>query len=102
MKKKLNWFICAEKNLIYKAAKQGLSLNNKTLYASRFPCLECAKAIVQSGIINIILIGAIITIIEQYKDNYNLVIKLLQETNTNLKIYDINKQNVELYENKRK
>ncbi len=44
----------AERNAIYNAAKQGLSLNGATMYATYFPCADCARAIIQSGIIKVV------------------------------------------------
>lgn len=40
----------AERNAIYKAAKQGIKIKGSTLYSPWFPCAECARAIIQSGI----------------------------------------------------
>ena len=44
----------AERNAIYNAAKLGLSLNGAIMYATYFPCADCARAIIQSGIIKVI------------------------------------------------
>src|SRR5579859_1849886 len=40
----------AERNAIYAAAKLGIVLEGTTIYVNWFPCAECARAIVQSGI----------------------------------------------------
>lgn len=48
------WTIHAEQNAIYKASREGISINGCTLYCTYFPCANCAKAIIQSGIIKII------------------------------------------------
>jgi dCMP deaminase len=46
--------IHAEMNVIYNASLNGLSLRGSTLYVfPMYPCLECAKAIVQVGITRI-------------------------------------------------
>ncbi len=44
------WMLHAERNAIYKAAKRGISLVDSTMYCTRFPCADCARGIVQSGI----------------------------------------------------
>ena len=44
------WSSHAERNAIYNAALVGVSVKGCTLYVPWFPCLECAKAIIQSGI----------------------------------------------------
>lgn len=87
--KKYNYCIPAEYNAIFKAANLGISLKNTTMYVSRPPYIECAKAIIQSGITKVILVGLINKIIEQYKDNFNIVIQLFKEAKITLEIYDI-------------
>ena len=44
----------AERNLIYAAARYGISLSEKTIAVSWFPCAPCARAIVQSGITRLV------------------------------------------------
>lgn len=45
----------AERNAIYSAAKNGIPLNGTTMYLLwKYPCADCARAIVQSGIKNIV------------------------------------------------
>ena len=40
----------AERNAIYSAAELGVSLVNCTIYLNWFPCPDCARAVIQSGI----------------------------------------------------
>ena len=40
----------AERNLIYNATLNGISLNGTTLYVTHFPCPDCARGVIQSGI----------------------------------------------------
>lgn len=47
---KFFWFEHAERNAIYNAARIGTPLNGCTIYVNRFPCSDCARAIIQSGI----------------------------------------------------
>lgn len=44
----------AERNLIYSAARLGISLSGKTMAVNWFPCAPCARAIVQSGITKLV------------------------------------------------
>lgn len=47
---KYHWFEHAERNLIYNAARVGVPLEGCTLVVSGlFPCMDCARAIVQAG-----------------------------------------------------
>ena len=45
----------AERNAIYAAAKHGISLENCKIYVDWFPCADCCRAIIQSGINEIII-----------------------------------------------
>lgn len=47
---KYTWIEHAERNAIYNAARMGTPLLGCTLYCSAFPCINCARAIVQAGI----------------------------------------------------
>lgn len=44
----------AEANAISKLAKSGNSSEGSTLYVTDSPCLECAKMIIQSGIVRVV------------------------------------------------
>lgn len=46
---KFFWFEHGERNAIYNAARIGVPINGCTLYVNRFPCSDCARAIIQSG-----------------------------------------------------
>lgn len=48
---KYDWVVHAEMNAILNAARVGTSIKGSTIYiTSGLPCMECAKAIVNSGI----------------------------------------------------
>lgn len=47
---RLVWMEHAERNAIFAAARAGMSTDGATLATTFFPCLDCARAIVQSGI----------------------------------------------------
>jgi dCMP deaminase len=44
------WIEHAERNAIYNAARAGISVAGCKMYLPWFPCMDCARAIVQSGI----------------------------------------------------
>lgn len=44
------WFSHAELNAITNAARVGTPLDGTTLIVTHFPCMDCARAIVQAGI----------------------------------------------------
>lgn len=45
----------AERAAIYQALRNGQSLEGATIYCTRFPCSDCARAIVWSGIARVVL-----------------------------------------------
>ena len=53
----------AERNAIYNAARHGIALRDCTMYTVNFgppvvPCIECARAIIQAGIVRVVGIAA--------------------------------------------
>jgi dCMP deaminase len=50
---KYYWFEHAERNAIYNAARAGISVSGCRLYINVFPCADCARGIIQSGIVQI-------------------------------------------------
>ena len=62
----------AEANAITKVAKSNNSSEGATLYITASPCLECAKLIIQAGIIRVV-----------FTDNYRILdgIELLKRAN---------------------
>ena len=46
---KYKWLEHAERNAIYSAARRGVSLEGAVVYVTLWPCLDCARAIVQCG-----------------------------------------------------
>lgn len=53
---KYMWTEHAERNAIYNAARIGVALENCRMYLPWFPCGDCARAIIQSGIVELIAV----------------------------------------------
>ncbi len=51
---KFHWFEHAERNAIYNAARAGTSVEGCIAYVNRFPCADCGRALIQSGISTVI------------------------------------------------
>lgn len=51
---KFHWFEHAERNAIFNAARAGTSLDGTRIYVNRFPCADCARSIIQSGIVEVV------------------------------------------------
>src|SRR3954447_3751356 len=48
---KYRWTEHAERNAIYSAARIGVPLEGCRMFLPWFPCMDCARAIVQAGIV---------------------------------------------------
>jgi dCMP deaminase len=48
------WTEHAERNLIYNAAAEGISLLGATLFTQLFPCADCARGVIQSGFVRVV------------------------------------------------
>jgi dCMP deaminase len=48
--------ICGAANAIYKAAKQGVSLNGSTLYTTDSPCPKCTHALISVGVKRVVYV----------------------------------------------
>ena len=48
---KYSWIEHAERNAIYTAARNGVGLEGSSMYLNWYPCVPCARAIIQSGIV---------------------------------------------------
>jgi dCMP deaminase len=53
---KYTWIEHAERNAIYAAARVGVPIEGCRVYLSWFPCIDCARALVQVGITEIIAV----------------------------------------------
>ena len=54
---KYEWTEHAERNAVYHAARVGVPLKGCAIYLDWFPCTDCARAIIQSGIIEVVVDG---------------------------------------------
>lgn len=51
----------AERNLIYNNAREGIRTAGATIFVTHFPCDDCARGIIQSGIIEVVFDKSTIT-----------------------------------------
>jgi dCMP deaminase len=61
------WIEHAERNAICNAARCGTALEHCTIYVEIMPCMDCARAIVQAGIREVVVSSARMT---QYSSDY--------------------------------
>jgi dCMP deaminase len=53
---KYSWTEHAERNAIYNAARQGVSTKGAVMYLPWYPCMDCARAIIQCGIAELVAV----------------------------------------------
>lgn len=75
---KYKWTEHAERNAIYNAARLGISIDECKMYLPWFPCMDCARAIVQSGIRTLIAFPPDLQH-SQWGEDFRLALELLEE-----------------------
>jgi len=77
---KYKYTIHAEMNCIYNASLSGISLENGSLYVYGLPiCSECAKGIIQVGIIKVIALFPQKNVSDKWKASSNLSMEMFDE-----------------------
>lgn len=76
----LSYVLHAESNAILKCAKYGRPTNGSTLYITHSPCIECAKLIIQAGIIKVVYL-------EDYRKSEGL--ELLKKAGINVEKFEL-------------
>ena len=71
------WMEHAERNAIYNAARMGTCLKGCVLYCAWPPCPDCARAIVQSGIIGVVVES--MDVPERWQANMEVARQILSE-----------------------
>ncbi len=80
------WSTHAERNAIYNAARVGIPINGCRIYSSTFPCIECTKAIIQSGIKELITRNPNFND-PRWGEEFRFAQSMLAESNVEITIY---------------
>lgn len=86
---KYYWFEHAERNAIYNAARTGVVLKGCRLYVQRHPCADCARAIIQSGIVEVILESSFLWD-ERWKDSIDRAMIMFREAGVVVRVAQLN------------
>lgn len=79
----------AERDVIYKAAKQGLKTNGLTMVMPWLPCIPCANAIISSGISKLIVHKQMIERTrEGWQEELKNAVEIMKEANIEIIAYD--------------
>lgn len=73
------WTEHAERNAIFDAARAGVALDGCSMYVPWFPCMDCARAIVQSGISRLVACPPDLKDV-RWGGHFEAAMELLEET----------------------
>lgn len=78
------WFEHGERNAVYSAANRGISTNGCKIYVTGIPCADCARAIIQAGIKEVIIqerkeFG------KEWEESYKVTLQMFNEANVKLR-----------------
>jgi dCMP deaminase len=68
---KYMWFEHGERNAIYSAARYGIETNDALIFTQAIPCCDCGRAIIQSGIKEVVIHGPFEDILHSIRDHWN-------------------------------
>ena len=80
------WTEHAERNAIFNAAAEGHPLKGCRLYVQMYPCADCARAIIQSGIQEVISIAPNWND-STYQKSYQVTGKMLSEAGVSVRFF---------------
>jgi dCMP deaminase len=83
---KYKWTEHAERNAIFNALLSGASVTGCRMYVSWFPCMDCSRAIVQSGIAELVAIEPDLAD-GSWGQDFREAITLFRECNVILRYY---------------
>lgn len=73
------WTEHAERNAIYNAARTGTALAGSTMYLPWYPCADCARAIIQSGISTLVATAPVLGANPQWDHDFEVSKEMLLE-----------------------
>jgi dCMP deaminase len=79
-----NWYFeHAERNVIYACSRNGISCDDCTIAITHWPCVDCTRAIIQSGISQVIVDAACLNgdnpFFQKWQDQIEVSKSMLQE-----------------------
>ena len=87
-KNKYNYFVHAEINVICSAARIGVSTKGCSLYVTMSPCADCARAIIQAGIKEVIVES--LKVPERWKESIGIALEMFKEAE--VKVIELQKK----------
>jgi dCMP deaminase len=69
----------AERNAIYNACRNGVQLEDSTAFVTLFPCTDCIRAMIQSGVKMIVSLEITDDVSEQWRENFKYSMEIAKE-----------------------
>lgn len=82
---KYKWSEHAERNAIYNAARNGVRTEGASMYLQWFPCCDCARAVIQSGI-RLLVCPKPELDHPRWGQNFRISKEMLQESNIEMRL----------------
>lgn len=80
------WYEHAERNAIYNAARVGTQLAGSLLLVTMFPCMDCARAIVQAGVEEVVTLPPPADFLDRWGAHLDKTRELLLECGVGLRV----------------
>ena len=84
---KYKWTEHAERNAIYNAASSGVSIAGCRMYVPWFPCVDCARAIIQSGISELVVMEPDWND-PKWGEDFNIAKVMFEEARVNVRLFE--------------
>jgi dCMP deaminase len=81
------WTEHAERNAIFQAARIGIPLDGCTMFLTWFPCMACARALVQTGIARLVAVRPD-TLDPKWGEEFESALALLKEAHLIVELSD--------------
>lgn len=81
--RKLEYVVHAEMNMVCNAARSGIKIENSICVVTMFPCVDCCKALIQSGIDTIVCEKPDLNH-ERWGESFKISLELMNEANIEL------------------
>jgi dCMP deaminase len=86
---KLNYVEHSERGAIYDAASNGVNTFGATMYCVFIVCSDCARAIIESGMIELVAIDWHDAVSERWKHSTDIGLEMLKEAGVIIRYIDI-------------
>ena|ERR1017187_6944669 len=82
-------FIChAENNAILNACRHGISTMGSICYTNSIPCCECAKSLIQSGVLEIVVHKQWPEMHEKWQESIKISKIMFKESGVKIRVFD--------------